>query len=36
MAKFWALRIDMDIARVEEVPAKLQDKVETYIVENLH
>lgn len=31
MVKFWAERIEYDLERIEEVPAKLQDKVKTYI-----
>ena len=31
MTKFWAERIEYDLERIEEVPAKLQDKVKTYI-----
>ena len=34
MAKFWAERIKYDLERIEEVPAKLQDKVKTYIEEH--
>lgn len=35
MAKFWAERIEYDLERVDtEVPAKLQDKVRTYIEEH--
>lgn len=34
MAKFWAERIEYDLERIEEVPAKLQDKVKTYIEEH--
>lgn len=34
MAKFWAERIGYDLERIEEVPAKLQDKVKTYIEEH--
>lgn len=34
MVKFWALRIEMNLDRIDEVPAKLQDKVKTYIEEH--
>ena len=34
MAKFWALRIEMNLERIDEVPTKLQDKVKTYIEEH--
>lgn len=34
MTEFWALRIGMDLERVEtEVPVKLQDKVKAFIQE---
>ena len=33
MVEFWALRIDMDLERLGEVPEKLKDKVRTYIQE---
>ena len=35
MVKFWALRIDMDLDRLDEVPNKLRDKVKQYIEENI-
>lgn len=35
MVEFWALRIEMNLERIEEVPTKLQDKVRTYIEEHL-
>lgn len=31
MAKFWAERIEYDLERIGEVPAKLQNKVKQYI-----
>lgn len=34
MVEFWALRIGMDLNRLEEVPAKLRDKVKAYIQEH--
>lgn len=34
MAKFWAERIEYDLERIEEVPAKLQEKVKIYIEEH--
>ena len=34
MVKFWALRIEMNLERIEEVPAKLRDKVREYIEQN--
>ncbi len=34
MVEFWALRIEMNLERIEEVPAKLQDKVKIYIEEH--
>lgn len=34
MVKFWALRIEMNLERVEEVPAKLRDQVREYIEQN--
>lgn len=34
MVKFWSLRIDMDLDRLDEVPNKLRDKVKKYIEEN--
>ena len=35
MAKFWAERINYDLERVDtEVPAKLKEKVRTYIEEH--
>lgn len=33
MVKFWALRIEMNLERIDEVPAKLRDKVREYIEE---
>ena len=35
MVEFWAVRINMDLERIGEVPAKLKDKVKTYIQEHL-
>ena len=35
MVKFWAIRIDMDLDRLDEVPNKLRDKVKQYIEENI-
>ena len=31
MAKFWAERIEYDLNRIDEVPAKLREKVKNYI-----
>lgn len=31
MAKFWAERINYNLEKLEEVPAKLQDKVKAFI-----
>lgn len=31
MAKFWAERIEYDVNRIDEVPAKLKEKVKKYI-----
>lgn len=31
MAKFWAERIAYDLNRIDEVPAKLREKVKKYI-----
>lgn len=33
MVEFWAIRIEYDLERIGEVPAKLQDKVRTFIQE---
>ena len=34
MVEFWALRINMDLERLGEVPAKLQEGVKAYIQEH--
>lgn len=31
MVKFWAERIEYDLSRIDEVPAKLKEKVKKYI-----
>lgn len=35
MIKFWAIRIDYDLNRIDEVPNKLQSSVENYIKKNV-
>lgn len=35
MAKFWAERIEYDLNRIDEVPAKLKEKVKKYIESNM-
>lgn len=35
MVKFWTIRIDYDLDRIDEVPNKLQSKVATYIKANM-
>ena len=35
MIKFWAIRIDYDLNRINEVPKKLQSKVTAYIKANM-
>lgn len=31
MVKFWAERIEYDLSHIDEVPAKLREKVKKYI-----
>jgi len=35
MAKFWAERIEYDLNRIDEVPAKLREKVKNYIEQHV-
>ena len=35
MAKFWSERIAYDLNRIDEVPAKLREKVKSYIEQHM-
>ena len=35
MAKFWAERIEYELNRIDEVPAKLREKVKSYIEQHM-